>query len=109
MSKEAIIGLYDEVVKIRQLLEMIFRENLERELQGILTTRQRKVIWAMSDGFTETKTIAKKIGISQRSVQVVLKDLKEANLLDTLKRGYPKRRFDHVPPKWIPKGKGSEP
>jgi len=96
MSEKILVGLYDEIVKIRQLLEMIAKENLEKELENILTTRERKMVWASSDGFTDTKTIAERAGVSQRAVQITLKDLQDAGLLTVEKRGFPKRRFDYI-------------
>jgi len=100
MSKEMLLSIYDEIVKVRQLLEITVKDKLEKELEKILTTKERKMIWALSDGFTDTRTIAQKAGISQRSVQLVVKDLQTCDLIIVRKRGYPKRKFDHVPSKW---------
>ena len=106
MSEKMLMGLYEEVVKIRQLLEMTVKDNLRKELEKIVTTKERKMIWALSDGFTDTKTIAKKAGISQRAVQIVVKDLQNADFLVVERRGFPKRRFDYVPSKWKYKREG---
>jgi len=103
MSQEMLMNIYDEIVKMRQLLEMTVKDKLEKELEKILTTKERKMVWALSDGFTDTKTIAKKAGISRRAVQVTLKDLQTADLVVVERRGYPKRKFDHVPSAWISK------
>ena len=100
MSEKVLMGLYEEIVKIRQLLEMTVKDTLEKELERILTTKERKIVWALSDGFTDTKTIAEKAGISQRAVQITVKDLQNADLLVVARRGFPKRKFDHVPSKW---------
>ena len=106
MSEKVLIGLYEEIVKIRQLLEMTVKDTLEKELKRILTTKERKMVWALSDGFTGTNTIAKRAGISQRAVQITVKDLQNADLLVVAKRGFPRRKFDYVPPKWKHKKKG---
>jgi len=106
MSEKVLIGLYEEIVKIRQLLEMTVKDTLEKELKRILTTRERKMVWALSDGFTDTKTIAKKAGISQRAVQITVKDLQNVDLLVVARRGFPRRKFDHVPSKWKYKSRG---
>ena len=104
MSEKMLMSLYDEIVKIRQLLEITFKNNLMKELEKILTTQERRMVWALSDGFTDTKTIAKKIGISRRAVQIAIKELQEADLLIVEKRGFPKRKFEYVPFEWKPKG-----
>ncbi len=100
MSEKILMGLYDEIVKIRQLLEITVKDSLRKELEKILTTKERKVVWALSDGYTDTKTIAEKAGISRRAVQVAARDLQNAGFLVAVKRGFPRRRFDYVPPEW---------
>jgi biotin operon repressor len=103
MSQEILMNIYDEIVKLRQLFEMTVKDKLEKELEKILTTTERKMVWALSDGFTDTKKIAKKVGISRRAVQLTIKDLQTADLVVVERRGYPKRKFDHVPSKWTSK------
>jgi DNA-binding transcriptional ArsR family regulator len=100
MSEKMIMTLYDEIVKIRQLLEIALKDDLRRELERILTTKERKAVWASSDGFTDTRTIARKAGISRRAVQITVRELQEAELLTVEKRGFPKRKFDYVPFEW---------
>jgi len=107
MSKEMLLSIYDEIVKVRQLLEITVKDKLENELEKILTTKERKTVWALSDGFTDTKTIAKKTGISQRAVQRVVKELQSSDLVVIRKRGFPKRKFDYVPSEWA-SGTGEE-
>jgi len=100
MSEKTLMSLYEEIVKIRQLLEMSVKDNLQKELEKVLTTKERKMVWALSDGLTDTKTIAEKAAISQRAVQGALKELQEAELIVVEKRGFPKRKFDYVPSDW---------
>jgi FixJ family two-component response regulator len=100
MSEKMFTSLYEEVVKIRQLLEMTVKDNLRKELEKILTTKERKMVWALSDGFTDTKTIAKETGISQRAVQITVRDLQSADFLVVERRGFPRRKFDYVPSEW---------
>lgn len=100
MSEKMVMSLYDEIVKIRQLLEIALKDNLKDELENVLTTKERKVVWALSDGFADTGTIAKKAGISRRAVQITVRELQKAELLTVEKRGFPKRRFDYVPFEW---------
>ena len=96
MSEKMLLSLHEEIVKIRQLLELMARDRLEREIGNILSTKERKMVWALSDGLNDTKTIAEKAGVSQRAVQVTLKDLHNAGLLTVERRGFPKRRFDYL-------------
>jgi len=103
MSEKMLISLYDEIVKIRQLLEITFKNDLMKELEKILTTKERRMVWALSDGFTDTKTIAKRTGVSIRAVQITVKELQEADYLVVERRGFPKRKFDYVPFEWQPK------
>jgi DNA-binding HxlR family transcriptional regulator len=103
MSEETFARIFEELVKVRQLLEMTVKDKLEKELEKILTTPERKMVWALSDGFTNTHTIAKKVGVSQRAVQRTVKELQIADLMVVERRGYPKRKFDHVPSEWTSK------
>ena len=100
MSEKILMGIHEEIVKIRQLLEMTVKDNLKRELEKILTTKERKMVWELSDGFTDTKTIANKAGISQRAVQITIRDLQNSDFVVVERRGFPKRRFDYVPSEW---------
>lgn len=103
MSEKTLMSLYDEIVKIRQLLEISLKDDLLKELEKVLTTKERKVVWTLCDGVTDTKTIAEKTGISVRSVQVTVKELQEADLMVVERRGFPKRRFDYIPFEWKPR------
>lgn len=103
MAEKAIINVYDEIVKIRQLLEISLKDDLLKELEKVLTTKERRIVWALCDGVTDTKTIAERTGLSIRSVQVTVKELQEADLMVVERRGFPKRRFDYVPFEWKPK------
>jgi len=90
----------EEIFKIRTLLEFMARGNLKEELEKIATTPERKKIWALCEGLLSTQEIAEKIGVAQRTVQLSIKELREQDLVEIKKRGYPKRRFDYVPSDW---------
>jgi DNA-binding transcriptional ArsR family regulator len=100
MSEKMMMSVYEEVLKIRQLLEITFRNDLQKELERVLTTKERKMVWVLSDGLTDTNAIARKAGISQRAVQATAKDLQDAGLVVVERRGFPKRKFDCVPSEW---------
>jgi predicted transcriptional regulator len=52
------------------------------------------------DGFSSTEQIAQRAGVSQRSVQLLVKELVDAGLVVMERRGYPKRVFDYIPSEW---------
>jgi predicted ArsR family transcriptional regulator len=91
---------YEELARIRSLLEILASDKIREKLESVATTKERQMIWASCDGTTSTEEIARKTGISQRAVQLFVKDLVEKDLLDIGKRGYPKRRFEIIPSSW---------
>ena len=98
--QEILEKIYDELLKIRHLLEIAVRDELKRELEDIATTKERRTVWTLCDGVSTTEEIAQKAGISQRAVQVFIKELLTADLITLEKRGYPKRKFDYIPSDW---------
>lgn len=90
----------EEITKIRTLLEFMARGNLKEELERVATTPGRRRIWALCNGSLSTQEIAEKIGRTQRMVQQFIKELGKLDLIETERRGYPKRRFDYVPSDW---------
>jgi len=57
-------------------------------------------MWALFNGLLNTEEIAKKVGVTQRAVQIFVKELRAKEWVVTKKRGYPKRRFDYIPSDW---------
>lgn len=98
--QEILEKVYDELLKVRHLLEIVVRDELKKELEAIATTKERKTVWTFCDGVSSTDEIARKAGISQRAVQVLIKELLAADLITLEKRGYPKRKFDYIPSDW---------
>lgn len=90
--------IYEELLKIRQLLERLARRSLKEDLESIASTNERKRIWALCDGLISTTEIASKVGVSQRAVQIFINELQVKDLITIEKRGYPKRKYDYVPP-----------
>ena len=99
-DEDSIMALYDEVLKIRQLLEMLSRGVLREELEKTATTEQRRRIWTLLNGARRTEEVAHVVGVSQRAVQAFVSDLERADLIMTRRRGYPRRRFDYTPSNW---------
>lgn len=101
MSNEVVVEkLYEELARIRSLLEILASDKINRMLESVATTKERQVIWASLDGLSSTEEISKRIGISQRAVQLFVKELLERDLVYIEKRGFPKRKFEHVPSEW---------
>lgn len=100
MSSEIDQRIYEELVKIRILLERLARNELRKDLESIATTRERKMIWALCNGANTTSDIASRIGISQRAVQIFINELRSKDLINVKRRGYPKRKFDYIPSSW---------
>jgi len=92
--------VHGELVKVRHLLEILVREELKKSLEELLTTQERRKIYAIMDGLSGTEEIAQKVGVSQRSVQLLVKDLSDAGLVSLGRRGHPRRTFDYVPSEW---------
>lgn len=92
--------IFEELVKVRSLLERMAREELKRELEQVATTQERRKVWALLDGVSGTDEIASKACVTQRAVQMFVKDLMDADLITLEKRGYPKRKFDFIPSNW---------
>lgn len=92
--------IYDELIKIRELLELLVRDQIKKELNSVATTDERKKIWALCDGLTSTADISEKVGVSQRTVQLFISQLEEKDLIVIERRGHPKRRIDYIPSEW---------
>ena len=100
IDEKSFMKLLDELTNIRQLVEMLARDALRKELENVATTDDRKRIWALCDGSLSTDKIAREVNITQRTVQIFVKALQDADLVVKERRGYPKRRFDYIPSDW---------
>lgn len=101
MSDEKTLqNLYEEIVKIRKLLEVMLSESLKEELEKIATTAQRRRMWALFDGTVSTEEIARRVGVTQRAVQIAAREFQAKDWVFTERRGYPKRRLDYIPSDW---------
>lgn len=90
------LKLYEEITTIRQLVEILAKDGIIKEIEKIASTKPRKMAWNLLDGKLSTSEIADMIKISQRAVNEVIKDLRENGLILSLKRGYYKRKFDYL-------------
>jgi len=91
-----------ELQKITKILTLSNAETLTQALSDYASTDERKMIWVLIDGGNMSKDIAKRIGkIKVRTVNVFLKELEEARLIENPKRKPPTRLVDFVPSAWI--------
>lgn len=100
MSNEIEEKTYEELIRIRGLLEILANDKIREKLDSVATTKERQTIWAICDGLTSTEEIANETKVSQRAVQLFVKELVEKDLLYIGRRGYPKRKFEIVPAEW---------
>jgi hypothetical protein len=100
MDSEIGQKICEELTRVRNLLEILASDKIRENLDSLATTKERRAIWARCDGLTSTEEIANKTQISQRAVQLFVKELLEKDLLYMGKRGYPKRRFEIIPADW---------
>ncbi len=92
--------IYEELLNIRYLLEVIASHDLKARLEEILTTPERKKVWNLCNGSISTSELAKRAGLTPRAVQIIVKELAEKDMVSMLRRGVPKRRFDYIPSDW---------
>lgn len=92
--------IIEELKNIRELLEILVRGEINKILEEIATTNERKKIWYLIDGNRSTADIANIINMSQRAVQIFLQKLNQENLIEFEKRGYPIKKYNIVPNEW---------
>lgn len=92
--------ILEEISLIRTLLEFSVKSQVIGEIEEIATTPQRKKVWYLLSGEMSTEELANECQISQRAVQIFIKELSDYNLVNLNKRGYPKRKFDFIPNHW---------
>ena len=91
-----------ELKKISKIMTLVNGNALETELAKYATTSERKIIWALIDGKNLTEDIARIINKTKSAVDIFLKILERAELVEERKYGVPPvRMLDHVPSEWI--------
>ena len=82
---------------------MIFSngKRLESHIGKYATTNKRKKIWVLIDGKRQVNDIAQVIGITPRGVNMFLKILEDASLIERPSNKSPIRIADYVPAKWV--------
>jgi len=91
----------EELKKISKILALVNAEALEIELSKYATTDERKRIWVLIDGKRMSKDIAASSGVTRRAVDLFLKSLERAELIESAWGKPPKRILDFVPASWL--------
>lgn len=82
------------------LLKVQTRPLVEAEVAKVASTKERRKAWILSDGQRKTEEIARLSGAALRTIQIFVQEAERLELMDTGKRGYPKRRLDVIPATW---------
>lgn len=101
---EVLQTISEDIRWIRRGISRMARESYRKDLEKVANTTARQEVWRLCDGNLSTEEIAKKIGVTPRSVQYFVQDAEKAGILVMPKRGYPKRAddFDEIPAEWKP-------
>jgi len=93
-------AITDQLGDIKYLLEVLASDKLRMLLEQVLTTAERRKVWALCNGLTPTEEIARRAGLSLRAVQLTIKELVDRDLVTVERRGHPRRRFEFTPSDW---------
>jgi len=94
----------DELTELRKISKILILANakaIEDELSKYATTDERKKVWVLIDGKRMSKDIAEAAGIKRRAVDLFLKILANAELIENPRGKPPKRLLDYVPSSWL--------
>src|SRR5690348_5369421 len=89
-----------ELRKLSKILILSNGGNLESQIEKYATTPERKKIWVLLDGKRQANDIAQVIGITKRGVDMFLKILEDASLIERPFNKPPIRIADYVPAGW---------
>jgi len=98
MSTEAMLR---ELKKISKILTLASASSLEKELEKIASTNDRKKMWVLIDGKRRQREIAADAGVTQAAVSYFLSAAVAAELIEYPRGEPPRRIIDYVPPAWI--------
>lgn len=90
-----------ELKKISKIITLGNGPAIEKELSKYATSEDRKKTWVLIDGKRQSDEITKTLGLTKRAVDIFLKLLEDATLVE---RGFnkpPTRMLDYVPADWI--------
>jgi len=100
MSDELVLR---ELQKISKLLILANAPVIQKELENLATTDERKKMWILMDGKRMPKDIADQVGVTAMAVSYFISSAVAAGLVDYSQGAPPRRMLDYVPPVWIEK------
>ena len=92
----------EDIHWMRKDIARLARKSYLDDLEKVASTSARQEIWRQCNGTLSSEEIARKIGITLRSVQYFVQDAERKGLITVPKRGYPRRTdsFDEIPAGW---------
>lgn len=101
MSSNNSDDILRELKKITKIMILSNADRLENELSKHATTNDRKKIWVLLDSKKQSNEIAQFLGVTKRAVDIFLKTLEDAELIEREFNKPPRRILDYIPPQWI--------
>ena len=89
-----------ELQNISKMITISNGSSIEKELKKYVTSEDREKIWVLIDGKNQVNEIAKIVSRTRRAVDIFLKILEGAGLVERPYNKPPIRRLDYVPPSW---------
>ena len=74
---------------------------VEKELEKVASTEERKKVWVLIDGRRMPKDIATDGKVGERTVNRFLIDASAADIVEYTKGKPPRRSLNYVPPAWV--------
>lgn len=90
-----------ELRKISKIPLLANSTSVERELEKVVSTEDKKRMWVLIDGKRMPKDIANDGKVSERAVNYFLTAASAAEVVDYTKGKPPRRTLDYIPPAWI--------
>ena len=94
------LKLYEEITTIRQLVEILAKDGVIKEIEKIASTKERKMVWNLLDSKLSTSEIVsglEKIGYGE-SYSAVKRHLKKLSDREQLNRERKGREFQYWNP-----------
>ena len=89
-----------EISEIKCILLLSNHDLIEKNLEKLISTNDRKLMWIYLDGEKTQEEIAKLVGITQASVSYFISYGKELGIIDD-SEGLAKRTVNIIPRKWL--------
>ncbi|MGC1120507.1 MAG: winged helix-turn-helix domain-containing protein [Candidatus Methanofastidiosia archaeon] len=97
---ELLEEMRDDISLIRTYMEFQVSDFVRDRLDKTASTLERKQVWILLDGTRTTSEIAEIVGVSSRTVQYFVKQLRDSNLVWEKQRGYLQKKINLTPSEW---------